>query len=430
MGCKIYESLTDSIRRNMQIVKNSSIYLGSSMLNKMIPFLLLPIMTSYLSPEEYGTLSIYVILISFYGAFVGMAMQTNISKNFFKVSKEDLSLIIGNILIILSLTFTISMLFTYCITLFFDNIFSIPTSWLLVIPFISVMMMINEINTTILRNEQRAYMFGIFQIFNTFIKMSLTIVFLVVFSLSWYSQVLGILLGSTVFFMVSIFYMRQRDYISMRLHREKIKSILRISLPLIPHVIGGVVIAMSDRLFIEQMVGIEAVGIYSVGYMFGMVVLLFTDAFIKAWSPWFYKSIVNPTAEKKIKIVKYSYIYIVSIFILAIVISYVGEWVLPYVVDEKFYNAKEYILWIALGYAVHGVYKIFFPYLVHINKTTFLAFSTLLAAIINVILNYFFIHYYGAIGAAYATIVSFLVSAILVFLYQKNHLDMPWFNIK
>ena len=387
-------------------------------------------MTSYLSPEEYGTLSIYVILISFYGAFVGMAMQTNISKNFFKVSKEDLSLIIGNILIILSLTFTISMLFTYCITLFFDNIFSIPTSWLLVIPFISVMMMINEINTTILRNEQRAYMFGIFQIFNTFIKMSLTIVFLVVFSLSWYSQVLGILLGSTVFFMIGIFYMRQRDYISMKLHKEKIKSILRISLPLIPHVIGGVVIAMSDRLFIEQMVSIEAVGIYSVGYMFGMVVLLFTDAFIKAWSPWFYNSIVNPTAEKKIKIVKYSYIYIVSIFILAITISSVGEWVLPYVVDEKFYNAKEYILWIALGYAVHGVYKIFFPYLVHINKTTFLAFSTLLSAIINVILNYFFIHYYGAVGAAYATIVSFLVSAILVFLYQKNHLDMPWFNVK
>lgn len=430
MEREIYESLSDSIRKNMQVIKNSSIYLGSSMLNKMIPFLLLPIMTSYLSPEEYGILSIYVILISFYGAFVGMAMQTNISKNFFKVSKEALSLIIGNILIILFLTFALSLIFTYCLTLYFDTIFSVPTHWLLAIPFISVMMMINGINTTILRNEQRAYMFGIFEISNTFIKMSLTIVFLVVFSLGWYSQVLGILMGSVIFFLVGIFYMRKRGYISMALNKEKIKAILSISLPLIPHVIGGIVIAMSDRLFIEQMVGIEAVGIYSVGYMFGMVVLLFTDAFIKAWSPWFYKSIVNPTAEKKIKIVKYSYIYIVSIFILAIIISYVGEWILPYVVDEKFYHAKEYIVWIALGYAVHGVYKIFFPYLVHINKTTFLAFSTLIAAVINVILNYFFIQYYGAIGAAYATIISFLVSAILVFLYQKNHLDMPWFNVK
>jgi len=408
------------------LIKNSIIYLSSSILSKAIPFLLLPIMTKYLTPAEYGILSIYLIMISFYSAFIGMNIHANISKNFFKASKEDLSLFIGNILIILSVTFSIYLILTYFITLFFDNLFSIPSNWLLAIPFISVMMMINEINTTILRNEQRAYMFGIFEISNTFIKMSLTILFLVVFSLSWYSQVLGTLIGSIVFFVIGISYMKKRDYISMHLHKEKIKSILNISLPLIPHVLGGVVIAMSDRLFIEQMVSLEAVGIYSVGYMFGMIVMLFTDAFIKAWSPWFYRSLVDPTAEKKIKIVKYSYIYIISIFILAILISFVAELIMPYFVDEKFYNAKEFILWIALGYAVHGVYKIFFPYLIHISKTSFLAFSTVTAAMINLLLNYFFIKYYGALGAAYATIVSFAISAVLVFWYQNKNYYMPW----
>lgn len=414
----------------MQIIKNSSIYLGSSVINKMIPFLLLPIMTKYLSPKEFGILSIYLILISFYSAFIGMAIQTNISKNFFKVSKEDLSLLIGNILIILTTTFTIYLILTYFITFFFDDVFSISSKWLLAIPFISVMMMINEINTTILRNEQRAYIFGVFEISNTLIKMSLTVLFLVVFSLSWYSQVIGTLIGTIVFFFIGLLYMKKRNYITMDFNKEKIKSILNISLPLIPHVLGGIVIAMSDRLFIEQMVSLEAVGIYSVGYMFGMVVMLFTDAFIKAWSPWFYKNLTNPTDEKKRKIVKYSYIYIFGIFILAALISLVAELILPYFVDEKFYNAKEFILWIALGYAVHGVYKIFFPYLVHISRTSFLAVSTVIAAIINLILNYFFIKYYGAIGAAYSTIVSFSVSAMLVFWYQNQNYYMPWLFTK
>ena len=408
------------------LIKNSIIYLSSSILSKAIPFLLLPIMTKYLSPEEYGILSIYLILISFYSAFVEMNIQVNISKNFFKTSKEDLSLVIGNILIIVSLTFSIYLILTYFITLFFDNIFSIPSEWILAIPFICVMLTINTINTTILRNEQRAYMFGIFEISNTFIKMSLTILFLVVFSLSWYSQVLGLLIGSIVFFIIGILYMKKRDYIIMQYNQEKIKSILKISLPLIPHVLAGVVIAMSDRLFIEQMIGLEAAGIYSVGYMFGMLVMLFSDAFTRSWSPWLYKSLVDPTDDKKRKIVKYSYIYIVGIFLLAILLSFVSELIMPYFVDEKFYQAKEFILWIALGYAVQGVYKIFLPYLVHISKTSFLAFSTMTAAIINLILNYFFIENYGTIGAAYATIASFSVSAVLVFWYQNKNYDMPW----
>jgi len=386
-------------------------------------------MTTYLSPKEYGLLSIYSILISFYSAFIGMNIQANISKNFFKISKKELSLYIGNILIILLITFFAYFILTFCVLFFKNSIFSIPTEWVLIIPIISIITIVNELNLTILRNEQKAYMFGIFEISNTFIKMSLTILFLVVFSFGWYSQVLGILIGSVIFFFVSILYMKKKNYIFLKMNKDKIKSILNISLPLIPHMMGGVIIAMSDRIFIERMVGLDAVGIYSVGYMFGMVVLLFTDAFIKAWSPWFYKLLANPTHNKKIKIVKYTYLYIFGTFVLSIFISFIADFMLPYFVDIKFYDAKDFILWISLGYAIHGVYKIFFPYLVHLNKTSFLALSTTTAAIINLVLNYFFIKYFGALGATYATIIAFLVSAVLVFWYQHKYIKMPWLYI-
>lgn len=407
-------------------IKNSLIYLSSSILSKSVPFLLLPIMTKYLTPEEYGVLSIYLICISFYTAFIGMNIHTNISKNFFKIEKKELAVYIGNIFYILGFSFIVYFIFTYILTIFWNEVFSIPSNWLLIIPFISVMIMINELNTTILRNEQRAYMFGIFELSNMIIKMGLTILFLLIFSLNWYSQVIGTFLGCLLFLILGIGYMKKRDYISMKFDKEKIKSILNISIPLIPHVLGGVIIAMSDRFFIERMIGLEAVGIYSVGYMFGMVVMLFTDAFIKAWSPWFYKNLAEPSDSKKEKIVKYTYIYIIGIFLLSIIISIVGIFILPYFVDEKYFAAKEFILWISLGYAVQGVYKIFFPYLVHISRTTFLAFSSIMAAILNLIFNYVFIKEFGAIGAAYATILSFLVSAILVFWYQQKHYFMPW----
>ena len=413
----------------MQVIKSSVIYLGSSILNKAIPFLLLPILTKYLSPEEYGVLSIFLLLISFSTAFVGMNMSMNISKNFFKYSKQQTSLMIGNILMILSLTTLIYFVITLGVSFYYQEIFSVPTNWVVIIPLLSFMFMINTINLTILRNQEKAVLFGIYEIANTVVNMGVTILLLIMYHYGWYSQAVGLTIAYTLFFIISLLHMRKNGFIILRYDRAEARKILKLSIPLIPHVVGGIIIALSDRFFIERMVSLEMVGIYSVGYMFGMVVILFTDAFLKAWSPWFYKMLSDANSTKKLKIVKYSYLYILATFIIAFGISIFAKFIIPYVVDVRYAGAEIYVFWIAIGYAVHGVYKIFFPYLVHISKTAFLGVSTVIAAVLNLIFNYFLIKEFGAIGAAYSTVLSFIVSASLVFWYQNKHFKMPWFHI-
>ncbi|MFK8038847.1 MAG: lipopolysaccharide biosynthesis protein [Crocinitomicaceae bacterium] len=410
----------------MKVIQNSIIYLGGSVLNKAIPFLLLPVLTKYLTPEEYGILSIFQLMIAFFSAFVGMNMSMNISKNFFKYSKEQTALMIGNILLILLATLVFYTMVTFGLSFFYDKIFSVPTNWIIVVPVISFMLMVNTMNLTILRNEEKAVLFGIFEILNTAVNMGVTILLLLAYNYGWYAQAIGVIIAYSIFFIVSLLYMNKYRFITLKLSKGEVNKVLKLSVPLIPHVLGGIVLALSDRLFIEQMISVKMAGIYSVGYTFGMVVILFTDAFIKAWSPWFYRMLSDPTDAKKKRIVKYSYLYILGTFAVAFGISIFAKYVLPYVVDDRYSAASKYIFWVAMGYAVHGVYKIFFPYLVHINKTAFLGLSTVIAAILNLIFNYFLIREYGAIGAAYATVLAFLVSAILVFWYQNKHYKMPW----
>lgn len=410
----------------MQVIKSSIIYLSSSILNKAIPFLLLPILTEYLSPDEYGVLSIFQLLISFSTAFVGMNMSANISKNFFKYNKQQTSLMIGNILMILSLTTLIYFVITLGVSFYYQEIFSVPSNWVVIIPILSFMFMINTINLTILRNQEKAILFGIYEIANTAVNMGVTILLLLMYHYGWYSQAVGITIAYTLFFIISLLHMRKNSFIILRYDRKEARKVMKLSIPLIPHVVGGIIISLSDRFFIERMVSLEMVGIYSVGYMFGMVVMLFTDAFIKSWSPWFYKMLPDADNTKKIKIVKYSYLYILATFIIAFGISIFAKFIIPYVVDVRYAGAEIYVFWIAIGYAVHGVYKIFFPYLVHISKTSFLGVSTVIAAVLNLIFNYFLIKKCGAIGAAYATVLSFIISASLVFWYQNKHFKMPW----
>jgi len=410
----------------MKFFRNSIIYLGSSLVNKAIPFFLLPILTKYLSPTEYGLLSVFLILITFYRAFIGMNIDVNISKNFFNHTKEELAIIVGNIMFILLSSFLLVFMITLIGSLFFETIFSIPKKWILTIPLITYMFMVNTLNLTILRNEGRALIFGVFEILNTATTMGITILLLVMYHYGWTSQVVGTLISYFLFYIISIVFMYKRGFISLRYNNQVVREVLRTSLPLIPHVLGSILITVSDRLFIEQMIDLETVGIYSVGYTFGMVVILFTDAFIKTWSPWFFKSLVDPTLEKKQQIVKYTYAYIAAVLLLPIIISIGVKMVIPFIVDPSYFDATVYVFWIALGYSIHGIYRIFYPYLVVLGKTSFLGISSTLAAGINLGLNYFFIDYFGAIGAAYSTIIAFAVSGLMVFLYQKKKYPMPW----
>ena len=409
----------------MKVIKDSIIYLTTSSVNKLIPFLLLPVMTNYLLPEEYGLLSVYMLFITLFSAFIGMNLHLNISKNFFQVSKDKMAIIIGNIFILLFISFGIYFL---AVLLFAsESVFSIPFNWFLLIPVISFFMMINVVNKTILRNEGKALLFGGFEISHSLINAGITLMLLIIYGLGWYAQIYGLFVSYFVFFIVGLHYIKQNNYIVLEYDKVVFRKLLKISLPLIPHVLGGVLLTMSDRIFIEKMIDLKTVGVYSVGYTFGMIVLLFSNSFIKAWNPWFYKKLAfNSDVNKKL-IVKYSYLYIFGILAIAIFVSILGSYILPYFVDEAYYDAAPYIFWIAIGYAMFGIYQIFFPYLVYIEKTSFLAISTSIAAAINLILNYFCIMSFGAIGAAYATFLSYLVMFVMVSIYTQRHYKMPWF---
>jgi len=409
----------------MKVIKDSIIYLTTSSINRLIPFLLLPIMTKYLLPEEYGLLSVYMLFITLFTAFIGMNMHLNISKNFFQVSKDKMAIIVGNIFILLLITFGIY----FFAVLFFapKHVFSIPFKWFLFIPIISLLMMINVINKTILRNEGKALLFGGFEISHSVINMGVTLILLIIYALGWYAQVYGLLLSYAIFFIVGLGYIKKHNYIVLKYDKAVFRNLLKVSLPLIPHVLGGVLLTMSDRIFIEKMIDLETVGVYSVGYTFGMIVLLFSQSFIKAWNPWFYKKLASPSDKNKRLIVRYSYLYIIGILVLSLFVAFFGSYILPYFVDEAYHQAAKYIFWISIGYSMFGVYQIFFPYLVHIEKTSFLAISTTIAAISNLILNYVCIKSFGAIGAAYATFLSYFLLFLLVSVYTQTHYKMPWF---
>lgn len=84
------------------------------------------------------------------------------------------------------------------------------------------------------------------------------------------------------------------------------------------------------------------------------------------------------------------------------------------------------VVWVLLGYAFLGMYKMVVNYLFYLKKTKVIAYCTFFAVLINFALNYVLINLNGIVGAAQATLISFVILLIVVFIYSNKHFPMPW----
>jgi len=399
----------------MNLVKTFFIYLSTGILNKAIPFLLLPIITKYLTPQEYGIYGMYQVVLSFLVPFVGMSLQTNITRNFFKVSKEKIAQIITSVVLILHINVFVSLLIVFLITLVFHNPFGIPDKIVYIMPIIIYVQTINTFNLTILRNKEKALQYGIIEIILTILNLTTVLILLLVFKQGWFSLVYGVLFAHLILSVYSIRYFIKVYAIKIN-SRHSFKDIYSISLPLIFHNIGGSIIFISDRIFIQQMSGLDDVGIYMIGSQFGMITMIIINTIATTINPWLFRSLANNrNIKKEILLLMIGYLMIgIAIWVMSLVIF-------PYMVDEKYSDAKQVILWVSLGYSIRGWYQIFHTIIVHEGKTKIFMYVTMIVGIINLGLNYILININGMVGAAQATLIAFVSMFVMTAYYANKY---------
>ena len=383
-------------------------------------------MTRYLTPTDYGIVATFNVLLAVMVVFVGLSMHGAINVNFFKLNKDELREYIGNVFFISFSSFLLVFIIVYILKSYFSFFSKFPENWIPYIVVVALFQSIFAITLVLWQVEQKSLPYGLFQISRTILNVSLSIVFVVLLCWGWQGRILGVIITSVVFGLLSIFVIYKREYINFSFNKKYIKDALFFGIPLIPHALGGWIITGIDRIFINSMVGVAATGIYTVGYQVGMIIGLLAHSFNLAWSPFLFEKLKENNYSTKVKIVKFTYLYDVCIIFAALALSFIAPYFLKFFVSENFYSAYKYVFWIALGYAFNGMYNMVVNYIFYVKKTYILAWVTFSSAGMNIILNYFFIKANGAIGAAQATTITFFIKFILVWILSSKVYKMPW----
>ncbi len=406
--------------------KNTSIYTFSDVLNKMVPFILLPVLTRYLSPSDYGVIALFFVFTGILGVFMTLELNTAISVNFFKITRDELKVYIANILIITSIVSCLILLFFIIFHSYISKLLALPTEWLFIAIVVTLLQFFTTINLVLWQSEQNPIPLGIYQISQTIFNLSLSLILIIGFGMKWEGRLIAVSVTSMGFGILSFSFLLNRNYIDFKLDKVYIKNALKFGLPLLPHSLGIWFRTGIDRVFLTMLVSASATGLYTVGFQIASVIMVIISAFNKAFTPYLYEQLKEITAKQKSILVKYFYFYFAVLLLLATSLSLIAPYIIDFLLGKKFTESQNYVTLISFGFAFYGMYSLFVNYILFTEKTKYLSYITFTAGLLHVGLSYLLISYNGTIGAAQATaIISFITFLFVWWLSQKLN-PMPW----
>ena len=404
---------------------NILVYGITNIIKSLVPFIMLPILTLYISPNEYGELSLIETSVLFLLPFIMLNINGAINVEFFKLEKNEYKKYVLNAIFISFCAFIIVMFFLFIFRENLSNLMHLKTHWILLLGIFAFMRVLSSVILVIFQASQQVKKYAVFSITQTVTDFLLSYIFVVLFKLSIIGRLLGEYGAFFIFSLISIFLLFKMGFFNVKFTLKYTKDILKFGLPLIPHSIGGIILAMSDRYFISYFEGNKYVGLYTVAYQVSAILLLISTSVNQAWSSMFFKMMKDKNYDKIKMIIR----ILIFLFIIATFFIYeFSDFIYKLLISKEYYSSKTYFIYLLLGFLFQSIYFLFTNFLFFYKKTHILSMITIAGGIINLFLNYFFIKKFGTVGVAYATAITwflYLISvfSISVYFFKRNNIE-------
>lgn len=400
--------------------KASFCYLIGNFFNKGLAFLTIPIFTRLLSTTDYGIINTYSSWAGILSMIVGFAMHMSI-RNAFVDYKDDTESYLSTIIKFTLLSSLGFMLIFYAVV----KILRINISLSLVF-----ICLFHSVASSIIEDVSCYFMMKYNYIKRTILMIlpNLISVCVAIFLISYILKkdlYLGKIIPEALTIIIFAIILSV-CYTKKGFNTAYIKHALKISVPLILHGAALNILSNSDRIMITWLADASQSGIYSIVYSFGMITYAITVSIDGIWIPWF----TNKMKEKSYDEINYitkDYIKLITYIMCGLII--VSPEILKILASKSYWEGIKLIPIIIVANFLFFAYNIYSNLEHYYKKSNQITALTILAAVLNLVLNYIFIPKFGYVAAAFTTAISYFVIFILHSIYSKT-LNSNVFSIK
>jgi len=430
MSNEINSKLNKIIKRIVysSSLKIAGIYTFSNFANAAIPFFLLPILTRYLSPADYGMTAVFGMFLGLCIPFIGLNSQIAISVKYFKMDKLELSKYVSSCLLITVITCFLLIIFFVIFNSWIEKTSNFPVDWLWTVVVVSLSSSILGILLVILRSSRKAYHYSAIQLSQTVMNMGLSVWFVVWLNMNWQGRITAQIIAGVVFAGISLYLLYKNRWLIFQYNAGYIKDALKFGVPLLPSTLSSFAMTLADRFIIVTLIGLSEAGIYTVGVQFAMVIGLIMNSFNSTYTPWLYNKLNSATEVTKSKIILMTYAYIIGMLILVVVFSGLMPFVFKFFIDARYSGALTIIFWSCLAQVFAGAVNIVGKYIHYAEKTNMVLLINIPVSIFHLLFCYIMVNENGIVGAAQAATVSYLIRLLLFAMMSNKLYPMPWLS--
>jgi len=416
-----------------ELTKDTAIYGISTIVGRFLNFMLVPFYTNVLPKADFGIYSNVYAYIAFFNILYIYGMDaaymkyasvsgTDEKKSVFSCSYLPVlitSAIFSVIFIAGGGTLSslmeigeshISLVYFAGAILFFDTLSLIPFAGL--------------------RLERKAGKFASFKIINILINIALNVILITGFNYGIEAILISNLAASAVTFLMLIPDIKK--HLKWEIDISLLKKYLKFALPYIPSSLAATLVQVVDRPIVNYLSGFEVLGVYQANYKLGIFMMLIVSMFQFAWQPFFLNNAKD--AEAKNIFSKVLTLFLIAGSLVWVILSLFLSDVAVFEISEgtalllgKNYQEGLFIVpVILLSYLIYGMYINFTAGIYIEEKTAFMPAITGAGAASNVIANLLLIPLAGLMGAAIATLISYIVMSAGIYIVSNKYYPVKY----
>jgi len=413
-----YKSSSED-KKNIDILsKNTLIYGFGSLLNRLINLLIITIFTRYLTPDEYGVLAMLALFTMLVQPIVTMGLDSAMGPIYFEIDTSiNKSKVIWSVFIMLVISVSILLISSLFNNNFLFKIINLPIvhESLIIYSLIGSSLLVLAtpfVQRIQFENNAKTYIY--ITLISLLINIIVSIYSLIYLNLGILAIILGQISGNTLHFI--LFFLFGIKGLKPIIDFKMMNNLIRRGILLIPSFFSLFIILHSNKYILEYLLGLHTVGLYTIGFNFGMAISVLTGGFVSAWYTFFMRYINRQQdAQKLFPLIFIFYSFLIGLF--CIFFFLYAKPIIFILTDEQFHESYKIIGLIAFGNFLQIYFNLFLPGLYYKKDTRIISLIMVVTALVSLPITYFFTFYFGIFGAAIGFVIGNLIMPFLTYLW-------------